>query len=393
MLGVRGRRALIASLAFNVVTVAAVVFLLAVDERDLASRFRGGASLKGVVERPPKIPYRAEHRLSMIRFDTGLRGEALTRWRGRVLGKLRDLLDLPPVPAKYRPEWVPQPTSATAYALARTTIPSPAGFDRIVIYRLVPRRQLVHQRKPAAVMAIPGTGEDALDGLLGRIDDYQRSAAERLAEHGYAVYAAESFGIGERGFDPGWLADLGYHSQQVAGMYGLYSGHYLATIYLADLEAELRVIQGDPSVNGEKIATFGISRGANLSMLAAALNSEVDGAVIASGLRDMDNYVHYFFDHALIPAEGRYFLRSDVAGTIAPRPLLITYGRRVRAQGPVFGEGQLQVEVRTLRTARRTRSIYRMFGAASKVTVALHASGHTWDEAATFTFLRRLFGY
>jgi hypothetical protein len=71
----RGRRALVASLAVNCVAAAAIVFLLAVDERHLASRLRGDSSPNPVAEPVPAISYRAEHRLSRTRREEGTGGE------------------------------------------------------------------------------------------------------------------------------------------------------------------------------------------------------------------------------------------------------------------------------------------------------------------------------
>lgn len=385
---------LLGSLVLNLCAGGAALVLVGRYGRGLRSRLRRGGAVAAGLQRAPALPYRAEHQLSMTKRVGGLEGEALEGWRSDVLTELRALLDLPPVPAGQSLDWETQPTRASTYTLDRATVPSPLGRDRLVMYRLLPTRRPPHGRKPAAVLAVPGTGERALDGLLGRVDNYENRAAVRLAERGYAVYAAETFGIGERGFDPGWLGARGYHSQHVAGMYGLYSGDYLSRIFLADLEAELRVIEADPAVDSEEIATFGISRGASLAMLAAALHPEVKGAVAASGVRDEDLYSASYFDHAVIPGQGRYFLQSDLAGTIAPRPVLITYGSRFTKRGAFFGESaELQEEVSTLRTAKRTESIYRMFGASTELAVVLHPLGHTWDEDSTLAFLGQLFGY
>ncbi len=390
MPAITAKRALVVSIAGNVLATALIVSLNGGNAFD---RLRGEPIVTAGLSRAPVLPYRAEARQSMTKVPGGLAGERLERWRQGILDRLQALLDLPAV-APSRPVWTAQKSDSSGYTLARTTLPSPTGLDRIVMYRLLPTQRRAGGAKPAVVLAIPGSGVHATDGLLGRVDNYQRAAAPRLAERGYAVYVAESFGAGARGFDTGWLGDRGYTSQHVAGMYGLYSGEYLARIFLADIAAEIAVIRTDPQVDGDRLATFGISRGGALAMLAAAREPTVDGAIAASGLRDEDLYSASYFDHAVIPSMGRYFLHSDVAGTIAPRPLLITYSSRFDRDGPVFAEAlELQEEVRTLRTAKRVRAIYRMFGARAMLRVVVHPRGHTWDETSTQTFLRALFGY
>lgn len=379
---------LVASLGLNVALVA-----VSADARtELSSRLglAAEADIDASADRP-ELPVRAQGLLSMTRRPGGLKGEGFEAWRGSVLARLRALVSLRPVPLS-DVESRDVDVSGASYRLTRLTYPSPSSGDRIVAYRLLPRARSSADGRPAVVLAIPGTGAGAVDGLLGRKSDYQRAAAVELARRGYAVYVPESAGIGERAFDAGWLEKRGYHSQHVLGMYGLWSGETLAGIFLSDLQATLKVIEADPEVDGRRIATFGISRGGTLAMLTAALSPSVRGAVVASGLRDSDEYVATYFDHVLIPGQGRYFFDSDIAGTIAPRPLLVTYGRKFEQVGAVYGEAnELQEEVRTLRTARRVRAIYGMRGAQTAFRVVVHDRGHTWDEDATTTFLRELF--
>ena len=386
------RLLLVASLSLNAIVLGGALYL----EGERVARVLGVGSNDEVLhayEAPPRVPLRAEMELSMTRKPDELHGAQLARWRHDILERLEALLSLyPSAPLQLRTKEVP--VSADGYRITRLTFVSPSGIDRVIAYRLLPKEPRRLRTKPPVVLAIPGSGVDSVRGLLGRVDDYQRAAAIKLVEHGYAVYVPESVGIGERGFDPGWLGQRSYQSQHVLGMYGLWSGDFLARPLLADLRATLQVIRSDEAVDGDRVATFGISRGGTLSMLTAALDSRVLGAVVASGLRDSDRYVATFYDHVLIPGAGRYFLDSDVAGTVAPRPMLVTYGTSLTPEGNVFAEAfELQEEARTLRTASRVKRIYEMRGTASAFKTVVHGGGHTWDQQATMAFLRRLFGY
>ena len=208
-----------------------------------------------------------------------------------------------------------------------------------------------------------------------------------MVKRGYAVYVPESFGVGERAVDVDWL---GKRPTLILGQYGIYTGELLARIFVADLLQVAEYMRGEEQVDPQRIVTFGISRGALLALWVAALDTRIAGAVVASGLGDGDSYRVTNFDQVLVPGEGMYFNRSDLAGCVAPRPLMIAYGtKRIGrfAETPTY-----LVEGTRLTAARRARQIYAFAQADEAITVCVHPGGHTWDEEATFAFLQGVFG-
>jgi len=344
-------------------------------------------------KRSPQMPYKPELRLSIINQLSLSDDFDIQDWKNQVLSTLRNLIGLSDIIAPF------SITKSEAevnnkYVLQRMTMPSPLGYDNIVLYKLMPSRLPSDHAKPAVVLVIPGSGMKSVNGLLGRTVDYHRSAGIKLVTHGYAVYVVESFAVGERAFDVGSLLDEGVNSPHAVGMYGIYSGEYLAKIFIADLLSVIEFIKTEDDVNGDMLVTFGVSRGGFLSLLVAALSQDVKGAVIASGLVDPDRYIFNNFKQPIIPQEGRYFLRSDIAGTIAPRPILLSYGtNRSLSRGDLAEYPGNIEEAQTSRTVNRVKYIYKLFNAGGSVSVSIHEGGHTWPEKDTFEFLRSVVGY
>lgn len=332
---------------------------------------------------PPHMPFPPEFRLSL--GDKVIDPATFDRegWRSDVLNQARSLLELPAIGA---PKNVvrSEPVAHDGYTVERITLASPMGRDQIVVYKVMPDAARLAGAKPPVILAIPGTGDHSVQGLLGEVDDYHKAAAIKFAEQGYASYIVETFAVGERAFDVGWI---GEQSDWEMGKWGLYTGEYLLTIMISDLLQVVELIKTEPDVDTSRLATFGVSRGGFLSMWTALFSPDVKGAVIASGISDGDDYREVGFNQDVLPQEGRFFNRSDLTGAIAPRPILISY-----ATGETQKESiTYRFEAATGRTVNRVKAIYRLFDAEDNVHVSIHDLGHTWDQTATLDFLKELF--
>jgi dienelactone hydrolase len=271
------------------------------------------------------------------------------------------------------PTWRAETTvSRDGYFETWLTIVAPDG-DTIVAYKLVPEGL---SGPAAAVLVVPGSG-NGVAGVVGHIKDYQQQIGVELVRAGYVVYAIENRGWGERAIDVG---SMPYGPSNVYAVYSLQRGRPLASRYVADVGVVLRLMSADPEVDSQRIALVGCSLGSGISVWAGAMFPQVAAVAVASGLRrDAETWTYSYIDQMIVPGMFAYFDHADVASTIAPRPLLLTYG--------MAEPGQYGIEARTQEVYRHLQPVWAMLNAEERLQFVAHSGGHTYDVPATIKFL------
>ncbi len=244
-------------------------------------------------------------------------------------------------------------------------------------------------RRPAVVIAYHGHGYGAKDAVglwedgseRAVADGYHQDFALALCRLGFAVAVPEIACFGERQNDHSGLAreaPVPSSCHQSAALAMHLGGSVLG---LRVLEARRLVdwLRSRPDLDSGRLAAMGISGGGALCLLHAALDQRVRAAVVSGYLcdwRDSIFAVHHCTCN-YVPGLARFGGISDIAGLVAPRPLLAEAGDR----DPLFPIAGVR------RAAARMRAIYQSSGAGGAARLSVFPGRHRIDGRDAYPFL------
>ena len=309
---------------------------------------------------------------------------AAASWRARARPELARLLGFQE-PARTRPrarllERVERDDVVREKHLLRTSARSAMPF-----YLLLPKRV----RHPAVVIAYHGHGYGAKDAVglwedgSERLvpDGYHRDFALALCRLGFAVAVPEIACFGERQNDHSALAadaPVPSSCHQSAAL-AMHLGGSVLGLRVLEARRLADWLRARPDLDGERLGAMGISGGGALCLLHAALDQRVRAAVISGYLCDWRDSI-FAVAHCscnYVPGLARFGGISDVAGLVAPRPLLAEAGER----DPLFPLAGVR------RAAARLRAIYARSGAGGAARLSVFPGRHRIDGRAAYPFL------
>jgi len=257
-------------------------------------------------------------------------------------------------------------------------------------YVLTPRASVPPYRP---VIALHGHGSDGARLVLGLARDDQERAhmqalnydyARQLAQHGFMVFAPVLRALGERNeASPAFRTgeDLWEKSCQITSLVGLLLGKSLAGLRVWDVMRTVDYVRSRPEPMLESIGCLGFSGGGIVALYAAALEDRISAVVVGGAFCTFrasimakdhcaDNYVPGLLRYAEVP---------DIAGLIAPRPLLIEHG----VEDPNFPIQATRLAYQDL--AR----VYTLLDRADHLEADYHAGAHRFGGGQAFAFLDR----
>jgi dienelactone hydrolase len=355
-------------------------------ERAIAAPVVGGPRLRppgcpGDCE-PPSFPLDLPPGLLSLSFDRVVKQAGdIPAWRQTLRAALIDLLNIPPeVLEGPAPAFqVVGKTDHDGYTQQRLEFQSFDG-QTVIAYLLRPRGG-GGQPGPGVLVA-HGHGLGARS-TIGQIEssDGQKAVARVLAQHGYTVLVPELRTFGEREItavcDP-----VGRRAHEIFANFAMETGRPLLSLLLAELMHAYHILAGLEQVDPTRLAMVGFSLGGRLSYMSAVLQPGFKACLVASGI---DSYLrvnrgnHHLHDTVI--GLLRYADYPDVAGLVAPRPLLLSWG--LAEPYPYC------VEVRELATHGLVSRIYQMLGQPRNLVLNLHPEGHTYDLPTALDFLDR----
>ncbi|MCC6805057.1 MAG: acetylxylan esterase [Anaerolineae bacterium] len=276
----------------------------------------------------------------------------------------RDLLVLQTLPGEYLPVYVLTPYNATA------------------------------PYKP--VIALHGHGSWGARSIVG-IDDSPEAAAfstelhydyaRRIARMGYQVFAPELRGFGvrmeykERALQAADPTALWVSSCERVSLNALMSGKTLMGLRVWDVMRLIDYVQALPDVQPGSLACVGLSGGGTLTMYTAALDTRITCAYSSGAVNTFRDSI-LSIDHCLcnyVPGILEYAEMDEIAGLIAPRPLMVENG----LSDPIYPPHGVEAAAATL------RRVYACFGADDRFMVHSFDGPHRWDGALTEAWLAR----
>ena len=318
------------------------------------------------------------------RFQATTRQEWQT-WRTALTGRLAQLLKLDRLPRDFVPSArVVKHDEVEGVKREKIWLTTEAGLQ-IPLYLFIPPDAAPPY---PTVIVFHGHGLGKRE-TAGDLHTYQNRAALEIAKAGFVTVAPDNRGFGELGWS-GRSYDVIHHKDIIVN---LMMGRTTLGTFLHDAQKLVDYLWTRPEVDTTRIATVGCSLGGVLAVWSAALDARIQAVVssatfgspsrqgIASRLlhvsEEMLDHYHKLpvYTEFHVPGLFQYANATDVAGLVAPRPMLfdIDAGDKPSHSKAMAAIGQ----------------VYSLVDAADRLDIFLHDNGHTFSVDAAITWLNR----
>jgi len=330
-----------------------------------------------------RLASEAEPRLAFERTSLGF-----DAWQATLREKLVDLLRLDPRPHEPPPVEIVRSETADGYVRELIYLQAADGVQ-VPAYvlrpqelsRPAPAMLALHGHGPGKVIPVdlPPEGCDRQTFIV----EAQRDYAVQAVRRGMVVVAPDLRGFGELTFDDEYTKRSGNSCTQMA-MRAIQLGRTLLGMRIGDLMQFVDWLAAQDFVDASRIGATGNSGGGTATLFLAAVDTRVALAVPscyfctfqASLLSIHHCPCNYVPDLSLV-AE-----MYDIAGLVAPRPMLIVAGQ----EDPIF-------PIQAVRHAfGKLRRIYEAADAADRLELYVGSGGHRYYSERVWPFVREHFG-
>ena len=307
-------------------------------------------------------------------------------WKGAALPKLLELLGPEPerVPLAPDVEYVLEDGDIVR---ERVVIDTEAHMS-VPCHVLYPKG-LAKNKGAAAVVCVSGhnpVGCALVAGVAGEPEDYAYMRKEncdyglQMARAGYLAIVPELRGFGERrdGPDP----YPGRDSCDVNFNIGALFGRYMLSLNIWDVRRVIDYLETRPEVDAGRIGMMGLSYGGTMTTFTAAVEPRIKAADIMGYLNPLAAFAvrnANFCGVQYVPNLYTWFDTWDIAGLIAPRPLLVEMA--------LFD--QCFPIQDTVRGFEGIEAIYQAAGARDLLYRDLYPAGHSFGGNVAFSFFQQ----
>lgn len=276
-------------------------------------------------------------------------------------GFIRQQVAIQTLPGEYMPCWVLIPSSEDG-----------ASLKPVIA---------LHGHGTWGGAAIVKSPADPLGAALNQQLNYDY--AGQLARRGYMVFVPELRGFGDRLEDPEYReGDAQWISSCYAvGVNALLLGKTLLGLRVYDVMRLIDYIHTRPEPLVDTLGCVGLSSGGMVTLFTTALDSRITCAVVSgyfNTFRDSIMSVRHCLCN-FVPGIVKVVEMVDVAGLVAPRPLLVETGTR----DPIFPTTATQ------RAYKELQKIYAVFDAAHKLDMDVFEGEHAWSGAKAYKWLAK----
>lgn len=310
-------------------------------------------------------------------------------WRSRFKSQLLKLLGKTPKKVPLNLEIIESVDKET-YVREKIIYDS-EKYVSIPAYILTPKN--IGSEKRPGILAAHGHGRGKIDvcGITETQEEYHKSItplnydyAVQFVKQGYVVIAPDWRGFGERASPLEWVRD--YRDRcNVNYMACGYLGYHLLNLQIWDGMRTLDYLQSRKEVDKNRIGCVGLSFGGTMTTYLAALDERIKVACISGYLstirgdairmRGRGNFCGAQYMPGLLTIGDI----PDVAGLIAPKPLMIEMGE----QDTCF------IIEDTKNAYSHLKRIYTAAGASERLDCDIHPGAHAWSGAKAFDWFKR----
>jgi hypothetical protein len=316
--------------------------------------------------------------------------EDFAAWHAQALPKLIELMGRMPTPSPLNAEVSYRIEDGD---LIRERVVFDAERNMAVPCHVLYRKDMPKDGQGAAILCAHGHGngngrfgKDALVGSRGSaarcrdIDEQNYDYARQMALEGYLTLSPDLRGFGERS-----EGDLIYaHSDECNVNYvrGSMLGYMTLGLNVFDMRRCIDYLQTRPEIDPTRIGMMGLSGGGTMTCFTAAVEPRIAAANICGYINPFRAFGYEWFNFCgmqVLPYLYQYFDTDDIAGLIAPRPLLLDMG--------IFDECfyiQDQME-----GYERLKRIYAAAGVPERLEADIHPDGHSYGGHKAPAFFAR----
>jgi len=313
------------------------------------------------------------------------------KWRRKALRKLRELMGIWPQPAPLRAETVWKLEIEEGLTCEYVVFDSERDMS-VPCYVLYPSRLKKDASNPAIICSHghgpfgkkPVAGMRDTPELAANIEAHNYDYGLQMARSGFLTICPDLRVFGERSDArrDGSAPYPGRDNCNVQFLRGGMLGIYTLTLNVFDMMRTVDYLEARPEVDPKRIGFMGLSQGGTMTTFTAALDERIAAADIIGyvnswrvfGTKDAN-----FCGSQIVPEIFRWFDTSDVAGLIAPRPLLVEMGVHDKCfDFEAMRAGYCEVE-----------KIYRAAGAGDRIDCDVHPGGHAFAGGKAFDFFAK----
>ena len=297
--------------------------------------------------------------------------------QARSRADLRALLGSEPrrVPLEYE---VTDSVSFATYRRDRVVFDVEAAMS-VPAFLLVPHALAEAGTPGSAVLAIHGHGPGKAQ--VCDPDDEHQAYAHALATRGHVVLAPDLRCFGERQ-DPQWEPEHSKYDCDWNLVCAVMAGTNPIAQNLWDLQRCLDVLVAHELVDAQRIGACGLSYGATMALLLAAMDDRVR-AVVVSGFLSSWEAAHRvpwnMCGSQVMWDQLGAFEHLDLGALVAPREMLVESGRA----DPIFPLDAARTTMGTL------HDIYAELGASDALHHDEFDGGHVWNGVRAYPFFDR----
>lgn len=234
-----------------------------------------------------------------------------------------------------------------------------------------------------------GYGMNEICGLLedgnpreGEDPGYQKDFAIQAVQAGFVAVVPDQFGFGRRrDFDFEKTIPGSSDSCQHPSMYLTHLGRTMAGLRLFDALRMLDLMEKMEEIQSDHIGVVGISCGGFIASLVAGVDPRIKAACISGFLNEFRRSIlamHQSVDH-FVAGLGKQIEMLDLAGLIAPRPLLMESGTR-DTEFPIGA---------SRRIVENLQELYGLLGAPERFTADIFSGDHEFSGRQTWEFFQK----
>lgn len=319
-----------------------------------------------------------------LTFKAGNQGEA-EAWQKQLRAKLVELLGGFPETRSPLQAQTLDVVDLPGYRRERFIFESRPGLG-VLGYLITPASA---KRPLPAVVCVPGHGAgvndivglDEMGKLRTKRQGYEYDFALQAAEHGMAAVAIEPMAFGCR--RDALTASKGPRTsacQPTAGA-ALLLGETMIGWRVYDIMRLIDWIGTRPELDSKRVGCMGISGGGTCTLFASALDLRIRAAMVSGYLntfRDSIMSLSHCIDN-YIPGILNWAEMYDIAGLVAPRPMLAESGNRDKIF-PVAASNE---------SFARVKKVYEIFGAPDSVEHEVFDGPHEFHGVRGLPFLAK----
>ena len=226
----------------------------------------------------------------------------------------------------------------------------------------------------------PVAGNATTPELRANIAMHHYNYGEEMARRGFLTLCPDLRVFGER--DDGGTPYPGRDKCNVHFIRGMILGIYTLTLNIWDMKCCVDYVQTRPEIDPERIGMMGLSQGGTMTTFATAAEPRIRAADIMGYVNPWERFGIQranFCGSQIVPQIFKYFDTHDIAGLIAPRPLLIEMGVHDTCF-PI--EDQLQ-------GYEGVQRIYRAAQAEDRLWAEVHPGEHAFAGNQAYEFFDR----